>query len=1008
MLESNPLGKKPVKSGIEGVVSCAGEVVLQKAAEFESWRAKKRAEELAIKDNPKIAKELLKRTESIKKEFDRAWERQRKINKKNGGNDWASSAEVSIGEPLISKMNDLLKDYQLFNSTEKYPHASSLGKEFIEHFLSRHDFNHALAVWKFMPDGEWDLGEKILEIMYRNIYDGSEVRYRERIAQGMSVEESQKIRSAYCDKLVASIPEQIEAHPDLSAMNTIGIRYRGSGGSIENRHKAFHRLLSSEEHQSFLKYFSPLSPELQATISPEERVKLFNIFLEKDFNSIVKSFDFFKEDFENLSSERRAEVFGIIGEAINDSLPDYGDGRGSSGIYQIKNAKVDFATFLEHVRISEVDKNNIRGALTPYDFLLRIRNSSNETKPLHLKTEELLFKYNNFILDIARYYPKALILNGGTLLGYANKLNSEPTADDFIENLIVKKKNFVIYELIKNWMHGDGSGSHEEPRFTTDQIVKLGRYIIDEDLPEGIAILSKDPWYIFQISGDMGIALVHHSMKTNNFENIAIFARNLDIISNFDKIFAVELVQHILTGNIQVGIDELASNIHEVANIDANLGAEVVRQLVITNNTDGIYRLLRKIKTIFDFDAQVAKELIEHVLVDEDQNKIYILIEQIGVIASCNADLAIQIVRYVVANQNSEFLINFSKNLSSIPDLVIDSQLQSQIATAFMEYPVAISNMLNCKNNSFSFSRLPMELQEKIGALAIRDGNEKIFIQLVSKNVPLLDASVELGPTISAIRDYNERTKILHSPTARKYVELHLNQGREIADSYIDDLEKNASRLVTKEIPLEERKLPEYRYLVEYVFPAGNYSTHEKNLACGDKLEHLAGYDFQKEGYPVTLTGLLGYRLREGESEDRTLLAQYQQRLKSIREFVASRGPDNKLLQEAFDKKVDDFFERYADSNFQSIPDLSTKEKMIVLFVTEALRKEREVDFSPNQQVLDLIVEYKYAYHENLEAYIQHSASDVAQYKDETSQRFFAFTGAFQYLWRKCEACSPS
>lgn len=192
-------------------------------------------------------------------------------------------------------------------------------------------------------------------------------------------------------------------------------------------------------------------------------------------------------------------------------------------------------------------------------------------------------------------------------------------------------------------------------------------------------------------------------------------------------------------------------------------------------------------------------------------------------------------------------------------------------------------------------------------------------------------------------------------------------------------------------IPDDLRKDPQYLYYVKRIFPEGNYSNHEKNLACGDKLEHLKDYKFETEGYPTEMTGLLGYKMKEGKKENIAQLKAYKARLQRISEFIRSRGPNNAELKAVFEKKVDQMFETKADIKFKEIKKLTVREQMLILFLGEVIKKSKETDEEPyiqDTEIADLIVEYKYAYHDNLEEYVRRTADESKKFKDETSQHF--------------------
>ncbi len=270
-----------------------------------------------------------------------------------------------------------------------------------------------------------------------------------------------------------------------------------------------------------------------------------------------------------------------------------------------------------------------------------------------------------------------------------------------------------------------------------------------------------------------------------------------------------------------------------------------------------------------------------------------------------------------------------------------------------------------------------------------------VFLRVAQKGGAI--AVRALGEAQEAYQDDTEKleiavkyfalTSISDTKTLTKYIEIFQKEGHEKAKQYIDKLPDKAKGLVSSRVPTASREMDEYQYLVRYTFPDGNYSNYEENLKCGDQLGHLDSYTYDKEGYPTAMTGLLGYTIREGAEADDALIEHYTERLTDIRTFVASRGPDNEALQEAFDFKVDGVFEEHALADFQEIKGLSVLEKLLSLFVSEAIRRSKPGEVkAPNKAILDLVVEYKYAYHEDLEAYIHNSADGVKQYKDKTSQ----------------------
>lgn len=228
-----------------------------------------------------------------------------------------------------------------------------------------------------------------------------------------------------------------------------------------------------------------------------------------------------------------------------------------------------------------------------------------------------------------------------------------------------------------------------------------------------------------------------------------------------------------------------------------------------------------------------------------------------------------------------------------------------------------------------------------------------------------------------------------HPVVLQKYIEVFQTEGEVHAGEYLADLREKAKRIIGPEIPQDIRSMPEYPFLIAQVFPPGNYSNYEKNARCSDRLEHVEKYRFPRDGYAAKLSGLMGYKLKDGQAEDEAVLEAYSERLDRMRKFIASRGPDNDELQKAFDEKVDRLYKEHGHATFSQIKELTAKEKMILLFLSEVMSKASDPKhFQPNPEILDLVVEYKYAYEENLEAYIQHSADMVRTQRDETSQHY--------------------
>lgn len=220
------------------------------------------------------------------------------------------------------------------------------------------------------------------------------------------------------------------------------------------------------------------------------------------------------------------------------------------------------------------------------------------------------------------------------------------------------------------------------------------------------------------------------------------------------------------------------------------------------------------------------------------------------------------------------------------------------------------------------------------------------------------------------------------------FISKYKEFGKAKAIEYISELQEQAKTLIGPEIPKAARRGDHHRYLVSLVFPPGHYSDYDRNLSCGDRLEHLAPYKFNRDGYPTEMTGVTGYVLREGEADNQELLKSYVDRLGNMRNFIQSRGPNNEALQEAYEAKIDRLCQENLREEFKQIKEMTVKEKLLCLFTGEIMKKHAQKNYKAVPEIFDLVVEYKYAYQDNLEAYVQRSADTTRRMRDPESQRY--------------------
>lgn len=99
-------------------------------------------------------------------------------------------------------------------------------------------------------------------------------------------------------------------------------------------------------------------------------------------------------------------------------------------------------------------------------------------------------------------------------------------------------------------------------------------------------------------------------------------------------------------------------------------------------------------------------------------------------------------------------------------------------------------------------------------------------------------------------------------------------------NEYVENISKNKI--------IECSDSEEYRMACEVVYPKRNYDTYQYIDEYKDRSEDLKKYKFNKNGYEIRISGVVGYRIKEGSKKDAQLLLKYKQRIKEIEELSKS------------------------------------------------------------------------------------------------------------------------
>jgi hypothetical protein len=232
------------------------------------------------------------------------------------------------------------------------------------------------------------------------------------------------------------------------------------------------------------------------------------------------------------------------------------------------------------------------------------------------------------------------------------------------------------------------------------------------------------------------------------------------------------------------------------------------------------------------------------------------------------------------------------------------------------------------------------------------------------------------------------------------YLEILESQGLEKAQQYIEKLHNKSKALIASKPPPKKirptlksglRKHGEYLYMCLYAYPEGHYSTHKKNLQeCTDAIEHLKSYSFKKRGYPIRLSGILGFKIQDGQQEDLATLAEYQDRVETIGKTLPDQGCSEEKNRAVVEKNVKALLTTYSHpalSKAVEIEDLNLEQKILFLFLSYLLHP-RCSGKQQDPQAIDLLILYKYSVlEENDYNYVQQSAGEIQRESDSLYQR---------------------
>ena len=188
------------------------------------------------------------------------------------------------------------------------------------------------------------------------------------------------------------------------------------------------------------------------------------------------------------------------------------------------------------------------------------------------------------------------------------------------------------------------------------------------------------------------------------------------------------------------------------------------------------------------------------------------------------------------------------------------------------------------------------------------------------------------------------------NPNEKFEYEIHL-------DTLIDGLSKNKS--------IEGLDNSENKMLCRYVYPQRNYNTYKNINEYKDRSEDLELYKFDKDGYEMRLSGVVGYNIKKGQEKNPEILSKYQGRLQKIERLAMTK--DNILA--------------FINTNFPN-----TKSKTLEGKIIEYVREHRD-----NQESVDLLLAYQLS--GQYENFVRESADRTDMYEGIEGKEYIMLSG---------------
>lgn len=131
------------------------------------------------------------------------------------------------------------------------------------------------------------------------------------------------------------------------------------------------------------------------------------------------------------------------------------------------------------------------------------------------------------------------------------------------------------------------------------------------------------------------------------------------------------------------------------------------------------------------------------------------------------------------------------------------------------------------------------------------------------------------------------KPKHLNSTIVLKFISTFKNDGTQQEKELFFEKIHEDIRDIAKNEPVDPSiEKDYYRYIVEEVYPKRNYDTYKNMDEYEDRSHDLDKYTFEKNGYEMKLSGVLGYRLKDGAVSNDQIIDEFSNRIDTIKSIA--------------------------------------------------------------------------------------------------------------------------